>query len=188
MDAGVDVNEGSDTDSEKAKSTSVDGGPPEENGTTDSPLASTDDAESRATGPQPSSGSPAPERSVLSRHTKTSPPSKASGRSWMPPLKKFFSTDSWFRKKEGIGFKRWVSHRDISLSLSPETLEYGKMPLEEKRKHYTCGEDYLAISDIPTWAEFHKSKFSCHKLSWKMLQHILQLSNLQRTQKSDSIL
>ena len=112
MDAGVDVNEGSDTDSEKAKSTSVDGGPPEENGTTTSPLASADDAESRATGPEPSSGSPVPERS---RHTKTPPPSKASGRGWMPPLKKFFSTDSWFRKKQGRLQALGVSLRHVSL-------------------------------------------------------------------------
>ena len=37
-------------------------------------------------------------------------------------------------------------------------LEYSKMPLEEKRKHYDCGEDYVTISSVPTWSEFHKSK------------------------------
>ena len=112
MDESLEVNEGSDTpaDSEKAKSTSVDGGPPEENGAQDSPPVSAADNESRATGPEPSSGSP--ERS---RHTKTSPPSKASGRSSMPPLKKFFSTDSWFRKKQGKLQGFGVSPRRFSL-------------------------------------------------------------------------
>ena len=153
MDARLDVNEGSDTDSEKAKSTSVDGGLSEENGTTDSPLASADDAESRATGPQPSSGS----SGKLSRHTKTSPPSKVSNRSRKPVLKKLFSTNSGKKQDMRVGC--------LTPSLPPETLEYGKMPLEEKRRHYTCGEDYFTISDIPTWAEFHKSRFNCRKLS-----------------------
>lgn len=34
------------------------------------------------------------------------------------------------------------------------------MPLEEKRKHYACGQDYLTISNIPTWSEFHKGKLT----------------------------
>ena len=110
--ASLDVKEGSDADSEKAKSTSVDGGPPEKNGTKDSPHASAADNESRATDPELSASSGSPERS---RHTKTSPPSKASGRSWMPPLKRFFSTDSWFRKKQGKLQAFGVSPRHFSL-------------------------------------------------------------------------
>ena len=112
MDTGSDANGGNDAGSEKG--TSVDGGPLEENGTHGASPAS----ESRASGPEPSSGSPG----RLSRHKKTSPPSKTGGRGWMPPpLKKFFSSDSWFGKKSGK-----IQMFGVSLSLSHFSLSFAR--------------------------------------------------------------
>ena len=34
------------------------------------------------------------------------------------------------------------------------------MSLEEKRKHYKCGRDYLTLRGIPTWSNSHKSKLT----------------------------
>ena len=56
---------------------------------------------------------------------------------------------------------------------------YDNLPLEEKRKLYTCGDDFITLDRIPTWdKELIKSvtvgKSSVSVLTWtESLLHIL---------------
>lgn len=45
-----------------------------------------------------------------------------------------------------------------------EKEKYLSMNLDEKRKGYRCGNKYKTISDIPTWAEYAKSRSLAPKI------------------------
>lgn len=39
------------------------------------------------------------------------------------------------------------------------------MNLDEKRKHYKCGSNYVKLSDIDTWQKYGQSEKIAHKFS-----------------------
>ena len=41
-------------------------------------------------------------------------------------------------------------------SVEGNRVNLSKLPIEEKRKYYKCREDYITLSEIPTWSEYHK--------------------------------
>lgn len=43
--------------------------------------------------------------------------------------------------------------------------KYLSMNLDEKRKHYKCGSNYVKLSDIDTWQKYGQSEKIAHKFS-----------------------
>ena len=88
-----------------------------------------------------------------------SPPRKEREGGYMPAVKRFFSSGN-----AGIIISPLPlpTEHTISNMAGPHAVDYSKMSITEKRKHYTCGRDYVTLSDIQTWAEFHKGIYVNH--------------------------
>ena len=46
----------------------------------------------------------------------------------------------------------------LTLFLEKRKAKICDLPIKEKRRFYKCGENYLTLKRIPTWAVFHKGK------------------------------